>query len=900
MTGNEIREAFLRYFERQGHTRVASSPLLPANDPTLLFANAGMNQFKDTFLGTERRDYARACSSQKCLRAGGKHNDLDDVGDATHHTFFEMLGNFSFGDYFKRDAIRFALDLLLNEYKMEPERLWFTVYETDDEAAELWVEAGVPAERVLRFGAKDNFWQMGDTGPCGPCSEIHFYTGEDPHDPEKNRAEYVNRDGSPTVEIWNLVFMQYDRDADGTLTPLPKPSVDTGAGLERVTAVMQGVKNNYDTDLLRPVVDFVAKLSDRHYEPETREGHAMRVITDHARATAFAIADNILPGNEGRNYVLRKIMRRAIYHGRHVLGFEGQFFHQVTDFVAGLMADAYPELEQAREFIDRMVKLEEQRFGSTLTVGLQKLEAMFASTPEGRVPDYKELARLYDTFGTPRDLIRVGLEERGFHVEEDGFNEQFDAALREIQRTSVKEQAAAKAKAKPVYAQVAERVGPTEFTGYEETRTEGSRVVALIKGDDEVQELSEGDEGEVVLDRTPFYAESGGQVGDTGHLSNAGTHAVVNDTPPAPAAGLVVHRVTVERGSLRVGDAVAAHVDTEKRDATRRNHTATHLLHAALREVLGTHVKQAGSVVAPNYLRFDFTHYQPLTREEIAELERLVNYHILRNEQVRTDVVPLEEAMRSGAMALFGEKYADRVRVLTVPGVESDVFSRELCGGTHVRATGDIGLFKITSDESIASGTRRVRAVTGADAFTRFQESELMLDQMASELRAARPELPAAVGRLQDELKKARREAEELRLRLAMGGGASAGGGNGQESRQVAPGVTVLAREASDLDAPALRQLSDTLLGQIKTGVVVLGRRGEGKASLIVRTSPDLSKRVPAGQVIKELPPIIGGRGGGRPDMAEGGGPEPQKLSQALEASYAVIEDLINRNAAAA
>ncbi|HYP51966.1 MAG TPA: alanine--tRNA ligase, partial [Pyrinomonadaceae bacterium] len=660
MTGNEIREAFLRYFERQGHTRVASSPLLPANDPTLLFANAGLNQFKDTFLGTERRDYARACSSQKCLRAGGKHNDLDDVGDATHHTFFEMLGNFSFGDYFKREAIQFALDLLLNEYKLEPARLWFTVYETDDEAAGLWAEAGVAPERVLKFGAKDNFWQMGDTGPCGPCSEIHYYTGPAPEDPEQNRAEYVNRDGSPTVEIWNLVFMQYDRDASGTLTPLPKPSVDTGAGLERVTAVMQGARNNYETDLLRPIVEFVAQLADRNYEGDTREGFAMRVITDHARATAFAIADNILPGNDGRNYVLRKIMRRAIYHGRHVLGFDGLFFHQVTDFVVRLMRDAYPELDEARDFIDRMVKLEEERFGSTLTVGLQKLESLFAATPEGEVPDYKELARLYDTFGTPRDLIRVGLEERGFHVEENEYNAQFDAALRDIQRTSVKEQAAAKAKAKPVYAAVAERVGASEFTGYDETRTEGARVVAIIKGDDETEALGEGDEGEVVLDRTPFYAESGGQVGDTGHLSNTSTHAVVNDTPPAPAPGLVVHRVRVERGRLRVGDTVAAHVDTEKRDATRRNHTATHLLHAALREVLGTHVKQAGSVVAPNYLRFDFTHYQPLTRDEIAELERIVNYHVLRNEQVRTDLLPLEEAMRSGAMALFGEKYAER------------------------------------------------------------------------------------------------------------------------------------------------------------------------------------------------------------------------------------------------
>ncbi|MBC7932952.1 MAG: alanine--tRNA ligase [Rubrivivax sp.] len=899
MTGNEIREKFLNYFEKHGHKRVASSPLLPANDPTLLFANAGMNQFKDTFLGAEKRDYVRAASSQKCLRAGGKHNDLDDVGDATHHTFFEMLGNFSFGDYFKREAIEFALDLLLNEYKIPLERLWFTVYETDDEAAALWEEAGAPPERILRFGAKDNFWQMGDTGPCGPCSEIHYYKGANPNDAELNRPEYVNRDGSPTVEIWNLVFMQYDRDAEGTLTPLPKPSVDTGAGLERVTAVLQDAPDNYETDLLRPIVDFVARLADRHYEPDTKEGHAMRVITDHARATAFSIADNILPGNDGRNYVLRKIMRRAIYHGRHALQLNDLFLHKVADFVVDQMREAYPEIEASRDFISRMVTLEEERFSSTLTTGLQKLDALFSSTPEGAMPDYKELARLYDTFGTPRDLIRVGLEERGFKVNEDEYNEQFDRALREIQSTGTKAHAAASAKANPVYAAIAERGGANEFTGYDETRTDGGRVVALLRGESEVEELAEGEEGEVVLDRTPFYAESGGQVGDTGTILTGGASATVLDTPTAPAGGLIVHRVKVERGQLRVLDQVTAVVDVEKRDATRRNHTATHLMHAALREVLGTHVKQAGSVVAPNYLRFDFSHYQPLTRDEIAEIEKLVNYHVLRNEPVRTEIVPLEQAMQTGAMALFGEKYAERVRVLTVPGlIEGEAFSKELCGGTHVRATGDIGLFKIASDESIASGTRRIRAVTGRDAFIRFQETEALVDQISGELRATRGDIPAAVGKLQEDLKRARREADELRLKLALGAGATAH--NGSEAREVAGGVKVLAREASDLDAQALRQLSDTLLAQIKSGVVILGRRADGKASLIVRTSADLAKRVPAGQVIKELAPVIGGRGGGKPDMAEGGGPETQKLGEALEASYQVVERLLGGQGAAA
>ena len=919
MTGNELRRKFLEYFELHGHKVVPSSPLLPANDPTLLFTNAGMNQFKDVFTGAEKRDYARAASSQKCVRAGGKHNDLDEVGKtARHHTFFEMLGNFSFGDYFKEDAIRFAWDLLVNEYGLDPERLWFSVFEGDDEvpadeeAERLWEKVGARRERILRFGRKDNFWQMGDTGPCGPCSEIHYYMGEDPADPSKNRAEFVNGPGDTTMEIWNLVFMQYERTKSDSgeivQTPLPKPSVDTGAGLERLAVVLQGVKSNYDTDLIRPIIEFTAQLADRHYEPETPEGFAMRVIADHARTTAFAIADNIMPGNEGRNYVLRKIMRRAIYQGHHTLQFEDAFFYKVTDFVVGQMNAAYPELEVAREFIERMVKLEEERFRSTLTIGLQKLDALFSLKHDGSLPDYKELARLYDTFGTPRDLIRVHMEERGFVIDEDEFNASFDAALREIQRTGDHEQGTVGAKVKPIYASVAARVGRSEFTGYESTRLDGARVVALINGEEEVNELREGEDGEVVMDRTPFYAEAGGQVGDTGKLykrfdfmqglqdapdedsSNENADAVVNDTV-SPASGLIVHRVTVERGVLRVGDKLTAQVDTEKRDATRRNHTATHLLHAALREVLGTHVKQAGSVVAPNYLRFDFSHFQPLTKEEMAELERLVNYQILRNETVRTDILSLEEAMQTGAMALFGEKYAEKVRVLTVPGISGDAFSKELCGGTHVRATGDIGLFKITSDESIASGTRRIRAVTGADAFTRFQETEALVDQVATELRASRNDIPVAVGRLQDELKKSRREADELRLKLATGG--SGASSNGDEAREVAEGVKVLAREASGLDAAGMRQLSDTLLARIKSGVVVLGRNSDGKVSLIVRTSPDLLKRVPAGQVIKELAPMIGGRGGGKPDMAEGGGSQPEKLAEALEASYGVIERIL-------
>src|SRR5215510_13345399 len=714
MTADEIRETFLKYFEQRGHTRVRSSPLLPANDPTLLFTNAGMNQFKDVFLGLEKREYLRACSSQKCLRAGGKHNDLDEVGKtARHQTFFEMLGNFSFGDYFKEDAIKFAWDFLVNELKMDSRRLWFTVFGGDEEvgpdedAERFWEQVGAPKERILRFGRKDNFWQMADTGPCGPCSEIHYYLGEDPDDPTRNSVDLVNGPGDTTMEIWNLVFMQYNRtEAEPgkyKLEPLPKPSVDTGLGLERTAVVMQGVQSNYDTDLLKDIVNFVAKLVDRHYEAETPEGFAMRVIADHARATAFSIADGILPSNEGRNYVLRKIMRRAIYQGRHALGFDGLFFHKVTNFVVDEMGAAYPELESHRQFIDKMVRLEEERFGSTLTVGLQKLEEVFARTGSKQVPEYRDLARLYDTFGTPRDLIRVSLEERGVQISEDEFLAKFDAALQELQRRETAELTHGVDKTAPVYRSVANRI-QCLFRGYETTRVD-AKVLALIRGDEEVRQLNDGEEGEVVLDQSPFYAESGGQVGDDGTMTEpsltvglAPLIARVVDTY-SPAQGLIVHKIKIEKGAIKVGDTVTAEVDVEKRDATRRNHTATHLVHAALREVLGTHVKQAGSVVAPNYLRFDFNHYQPMTEEEIKAVERLVNEQVLRNVKVETDIMPVEEAIRGGAMALFGEKYSGMMRVLTVPG-----FSKELCGGTHVRATGDIGVFKITSDESIASG----------------------------------------------------------------------------------------------------------------------------------------------------------------------------------------------------
>jgi alanyl-tRNA synthetase len=897
MTGHEIRRKFLEYFEKNGHKVVHSSPLLPAGDPTLLFTNAGMNQFKDVFTGQEKREYTRATSSQKCIRAGGKHNDLDEVGKtARHHTFFEMLGNFSFGDYFKEDAINFCWDFLVNELKLDPQRLWFSVFEgddevpADDEARKLWQKAGAPPERILGFGRKDNFWQMGDIGPCGPCSEVHYYMGEDPGDPEKNHARHVNGEGDTTMEIWNLVFMQFERNVSDKggfeLKPLPAPSVDTGMGLERITAVLQNVKTNYESDLIRPIIEFAAGLGGKTYDTvDGQSQFALRVVADHARATAFAIADGILPGNEGRNYVLRKIMRRAIYHGRDHLGFTSLFFHKVCGFIVDSMCSAFPELEAQKGFIDKMVRLEEERFGNTMTVGLAKLDELFSKKVEA---NFVEFAKLYDTFGTPRDLVRVKLEERGISIPEEEFNDKFDTAIQELQQQSGIGKTQRAEKINPIYQEVLDKVGAAEFIGYTAEIVDGAKVIAIFDGEKQITSLSEGSEGLIVLDRTPFYAESGGQVGDTGSITSADAAANVFDTY-SPVTGLIIHKSKVERGTIKVSDRVAARIDAERRDATRRNHTATHLVHAALREVLGTHVKQAGSVVAPNYLRFDFTHYQPLSATEIQEIEDLVNRHILKNESVNTDVMAIEDAMRVGAMALFGEKYGANVRVLSVGGGE---FSRELCGGTHVRATGDIGAFKITADEAIASGVRRIRAITGIDAFERFREDERLIEVSLGVLKTQRDQLPNAIERLQEELKKTRREIDDLKLKIATG---SVGGGSAaaDEARDCG-GIQVIAKIVDGLDKGGMRNLSDTFLGKLKSGVVIIAKVEEGKVSFIVRVSDDLTSKVMAGKIVQEMAPIVGGRGGGKPDMAEGGGTEPAKLPDAIEASYGIVERMVS------
>lgn len=874
MTGHEIRQKFLDFFAARGHKLVASSPLLPANDPTLLFANAGMNQFKDLFLGDEIRDYSRAATSQKCIRAGGKHNDLEEVGKtARHHTFFEMLGNFSFGDYFKEEAISFAWDLLIKEFQLPLERLWFTVYKDDDEAIELWKKVGAPADRILKFAEKDNFWQMGDTGPCGPCSEIHYYIGDDL---SLQRADMVNAAGDDVIEIWNLVFMQFNRDASRTLTPLPKPSVDTGAGLERVTAVLQGHKNNYDTDLIRPILNFIAELAGKEYSYASEDGFSMRVVADHARATAFAIADGIMPGNTERSYVLRKIMRRAIYHGSHRLGLSDLFFHKVTDFVTHLMGGIYPELLTARNFIAQIVQGEERRFRNTLRTCLPKYHALVEKYGE-QMPPYHELARLYDTFGMPADLMKVMLEHQNHSWDQDSF----DHAIEELQKTTQVVAATTAHKTKAVYQHLAERI-KTTFTGYQGTELLGTKVVALLVDDAEVDSLTEGMTGEVILDRTPFYAESGGQIGDIGILENDATLAQVTDTY-APISGLSVHKVQVEQGTIRVGDELVALVDAERRRRTMLNHTATHLLHAALKEVLGTHIKQAGSLVAPDRLRFDFTHYAALSEEEVTEIERLVNEQIQRNSGVTKQEMELEQALSSGAMALFGEKYTSRVRVISVPG-----FSSELCGGTHVNATGDIGLFKLVTDSSIAAGVRRIEAVTGPIAVERYQQANTILDNLALNFKTGWGDITSQIERLNASLKAATAQVDSLKLKLATQSAFAAV----DQARNIKD-VNVLAHTVVDLDRTGMRQLADMLSQKLGSSVVVLGLAEEGKAALLVRVSNDLTKRLPAGKIVKELAAIVGGSGGGRPDLAEAGGRDATKLAEALAASYETVERML-------
>ncbi|ABB30447.1 alanyl-tRNA synthetase [Geobacter metallireducens RCH3] len=875
MTGNELRARFLKFFEDRGHTVVPSSLLIPHNDPTLLFANAGMNQFKDCFLGMEDRGYTRATSSQKCVRAGGKHNDLENVGrTARHHTFFEMLGNFSFGDYFKKEAIAFAWEFLTKDLGLDKDRLYVTVYTDDDEAADIWHhQEGVPRERIFRFGEKDNFWSMGDTGPCGPCSEIFWDNG-----PEVGCGSpdcTVGCDCDRYMEIWNNVFMQFNRSADGTMTPLPKPSVDTGMGLERICTVMQGVKSNYDTDLLQGVIRHVERLSGKRYRENEKDDVSMRVIADHARATTFLICDGVLPSNEGRGYVLRRIMRRAARHAK-MLGFAEPVLYRTVDAVNEMMGGSYPELLEREEYIKKVIRAEEERFAETLDRGLAILnDAVAQLKGEGKtVIPGETLFRLYDTFGFPTDLTADIVRAEGFTIDEPGFEacmgRQREQA-REHWKGSGEEGIAA------VHKELHNRGVRSVFVGYDE-KCSYAAIGSILRGGSEVAEAKAGEDVEIITDRTPFYGESGGQAGDTGTISTGSAHVRVTGTI-RPYPDLIVHRGTVVEGTIKTGEACDLKVASVDRDATARNHTATHLLQTALRRVLGEHVKQAGSLVAPDRLRFDFTHFAAMTPEEIRRVEEIVNTFIMENDTVHAREMAVEEAMESGATALFGEKYGDRVRVVKVGEV-----SAELCGGTHVRAAGDIGSFKILSEAGIAAGVRRIEALTGMGALRHIQELEDEKRQIAALMKAEGGDNIDRLQKLLARQREMQREIETLQGQL----NAAKSGDLLADVREV-NGVKVLATKVEVDDPKKLRELADTLKDRLGSGVVALGCEKDGRANLLVAVTKDLAGRIRAGDIIRQLAPVIGGSGGGKPELAQAGGSQPDMLAEALGKVYGLI-----------
>ena len=880
MTSKEIRQAFLDYFASKGHEVVASSALLPAGDSTLLFTNAGMNQFKDVFAGREKRTYSRAASTQKCVRAGGKHNDLENVGyTARHHTFFEMLGNFSFGDYFKKEAIEFAWELVVDVYGLPVDRLWFTVYTDDDDAAKLWEEVGAPADRILRFGEKDNYWAMGETGPCGPCSEIHFDRGPDPFAP--GRAELVNGEGDDIIEIWNLVFMQFDRDAEGKLHPLPKPCVDTGAGLERFAMVMQGVETNYETDLFMPVINAVAELVERPYDPANELAPAYRVIADHLRAAAFLMTDGVVPSNEGRGYVLRRIIRRALRYGRK-LGLDGAFLHSLIPVVVDLMGDIFPELGERREVVATQLRQEEERFARTLNSGtdvaqreLERLKRGGQDTVPGRT-----VFDLYQTHGIPTELLEEFAQEEGLGIDREGF----EAALEEErQRGQASWRGDLLSHFRPEYEWVAEKGIHSDFDGYEmlEKTTE---TLALI-GDDGLEDtLGKGEGGEVILAETPFYPESGGQIGDRGTLVWDDGRAVVLDTMK-PMEGLITHRVVVEEGELNVGAEVRAEVADVGRADTQRNHTATHLLHAALHEVLGDAAQQAGSLVEPDRLRFDFSWGEPVGTEELLEVEGLVNAAIIRNEPLSMEYMAKDDARERGAMALFGEKYGDTVRVVTIGGGD---FSVELCGGCHVQRTGDIGTFAIVSERGVAAGVRRIEAVTGRGAVERMQERERLANQLAGRYQTSFEQLPKLLANRDERLSELEGEVRKLKHQLASGDS------GGSEIRQEIDGIVVQARRVPEMSPAELRNLADTLRQKLGSGVVVLGMESGGKATLLAAVTDDLTDRVRAGDLVRELASVVGGRGGGKPNLAQAGGPDVAKLDEALQKAPETVAEIVS------
>ncbi len=894
-TTDQIREQFLRYFESKGHRRVASSSLVPAGDPTLLFTNAGMNQFKDVFLCREQRDYARATTSQKCVRAGGKHNDLENVGrTARHLTFFEMLGNFSFGDYFKAEAIEYAWELITKVWKLDVNRLWFTVFEggdgvpADDEAAKLWVKVGASPDRVLRFGKKDNFWSMGDTGPCGPCSEIHYFRGDDL---SKNTAALVNGPGDDIMEIWNLVFMQYDRDADGNLQPLPAPSVDTGMGLERMTSALQKVETVYDIDSFKPLTNKIESASGYKYRGrmDNELDTAVRVLCDHARAVTFLINDGVIPSREGRGYVLRKIIRRALRFGRKLdvrSGKGGETFVLLQDLVPSVieaMGDAYPEIGTNRQRILATLKAEEASFTFTLESTTDRIgDVVDAVRQRGEsVLSGAEIFRLYDTYGAPLELIEEIAQEEGVTLDREGF-ETMMADARAKAKASSKFQTSTDA---ATFAGIAEKVGPIEFVGYDRYVDVPSIVKAIVVDGQERDALHHGTEGDVIIAPTPFYAESGGQIGDSGTLEWNGGRATVLDTQK-PVGELIVSRVRVEEGVLAIDSRVRASVPVPTRLDTTANHTATHLLHKALKDVLGETVQQAGSLVAPDRLRFDYTYHQVLTEEQIRQIEEVVNDRIRENVEVTKTIVPIAEAKKSGAVAMFGEKYGDMVRI-----VAAGDWSREFCGGCHVNRTGDIGVFKIISDRSLAAGVRRMEALTGRGALEYFQNLDDSAHELQQQLNARLDDIPSYVRSLQERQKTLEKELKQLRMRLAIG---TAGSQPAEERPIDVNGVKLLTRRIDDISGGDLRNLADELRSKIKSGVVVLGSATDGKVTLLTAVTKDLVDRVPANSLIQKLAPIVGGKGGGKPDLAQAGGKDAEKLDDALDSAREALRELLS------
>jgi alanyl-tRNA synthetase len=888
MKPNEVRERFLKYFEERGHRRVPSSSLIPAGDPTLLFANAGMNQFKDVFTGRETRDYRRATTSQKCVRAGGKHNDLDNVGyTGRHHTFFEMLGNFSFGDYFKDEAIRFAWELVTDPrvgYGLEPERLWATVYTDDDEAAALW-ERHLPKSRILRFGEKDNFWAMGDTGPCGPCSEVHYYRGEDL---AGNVPDLVNGTGDDTLEIWNLVFMQFERDASGTMTPLPKPSVDTGAGLERIAAIMAGVNNNFDTELFRPIIGAIEKISGRPYIGGMAEADApFRVIADHARAVTMLMADGVLPSSEGRGYVLRRIIRRAMRYARH-LGVDEPILSRLAPEVISGFLGVYFSPEEARLAAERVAPpllAEEERFARTLSMGIdlvgEEIERLRRSG-ERTLPG-KTLFRLYDTHGIPVDVIEEIAQDEGLAVDRGGF-EQAMEEQRARSRSSAKFEAADVS----VYGTLPLPSGHSQFRGYPEqdfVHLEGARVVGLVDAAGKpAKGLAAGEEGEAIADRTVFYPEGGGQVADTGTWKWPGGEAeILHAHKPVP--DLIAHRLKVTKGELRLDTVLTMDVPEWTRRRTQANHTGTHLLHAALRKVLGHTARQMGSLVAPDRLRFDYAAAAAPTAEQIQEIDRLVNEEILRDKEVAKNILPMEEAKRRGADMFFWDKYSDHVRVVEVPG-----FSTELCGGCHVPRTGEIGGFKIVSDKGLAAGVRRLEAVTSLGTVELLRHDEEVLNALSGAAQAPRDGLLERFREREEKIRALEREVAALKLKLASGDSGSAAA----QTVDV-DGVRLVTRIAEGLSIPELRSLSDSLRSRLSSGVVVVGTSGEGKTAVVAAVTPDLTARLPASSIAQRIGKALGGSGGGKADLAQAGGRNADLLPAAIREAEAAVREMLQR-----